>query len=148
LVDLIVRPATRDDFPEIRSLIHAVRINPTGLDWRRFLVALASNGKLLGCGQIKLHHDGSQELASIAVKEEARGLGVARAVIVTLLGRELKRPLFLMCRAHLSPLYAKFGFKTVGIEEMPPYFKRISRAERLFNSTANSDDRLRVMRLD
>jgi N-acetylglutamate synthase-like GNAT family acetyltransferase len=145
---MIVRPATRDDFQEIRSLIHAVRINPIGLNWRRFLVAFAPNGKLLGCGQIKLHRDGSQEMASIAVHEQARGQGVARAIIVTLLEREPKRPIYLMCRTRLSPLYVKFGFIPIGLEEMPPYFKRISRAERIFNSKANSDDRLCLMRLD
>ena len=67
LAEFTVRPATREDFPAIRSLIHTVRINPTGLGWRRFLVAVTPQGRLLGCGQIKLHADGSREMASIAV---------------------------------------------------------------------------------
>ena len=146
MVDFTIRPATRQDFPEIRALIHAVSINPTGLAWRRFVVAITPDNTLLGCGQIKPHSDGSRELASIAVNVQARGQGVARAVIQELLAREKMRPLYLMCRARLEPLYLKFGFKAISLEEMPVYFQRISRAERIFNSKARAEDRLMVMR--
>jgi len=148
LAEFTVRPALREDFPAIRSLIHTVQINPTGLDWRRFLVAMTTQGDLLGCGQIKPHTDGSREMASIAVKEQARGQDVARKVIEALLALGPERPLYLMCRARLKPLYTKFGFHAIGLEEMPLYFRRISRAERIFNSKAQPDERLLVMRLD
>jgi len=147
MLDYVVRPATRQDFPAIRALIHAVSINPTGLAWRRFLVAVTPDAALLGCGQIKPHFDGSLELASIAVQEQARGQGVARALIQELLAREKTRPLYLMCRARLEPLYVKFGFRKIGLDEMPVYFQRISRAERIFNSKARDVDRLLVMRI-
>lgn len=146
MVDFVVRPATRQDFPGIRALIHAVSINPTGLAWQRFLVAVTPDNILLGCGQIKPHFDGSRELASIAVQEQARGQGVARAVIQELMVREKMRPLYLMCRARLEPLYVKFGFRAIRLDEMPVYFQRISRAERIFNSKAKPEDRLLVMR--
>ena len=148
LAELLIRPAARDDFPAIRSLIHNVQINPTGLDWRRFLVAISPEGNLLGCGQIKSHVDGSRELASIAVQEQLRGKGVARTIIEALLAREPERPLYLMCRARLRTLYNKFGFRAIGLDEMPPYFLRISRVERIFNSKAQPDDRLLVMKLE
>jgi N-acetylglutamate synthase-like GNAT family acetyltransferase len=35
-----LRPATEADFAEIKALIRQVRINPMGLDWRRFTVAV------------------------------------------------------------------------------------------------------------
>jgi len=148
LAEFTVRPASREDFPTIRSLIHAVQINPIGLDWRRFLVAVAPQGNLLGCGQIKPHADGSREMASIAVQEQARNQGVARAVIEALLALEPERPLYLMCRARLKLFYVKFRFHSIELEEMPPFFRRISRAERIFNSKAQLDDRLLVMSLD
>jgi N-acetylglutamate synthase-like GNAT family acetyltransferase len=147
MVDFMVRPATRQDFPEIRALIHAVSINPTGLEWRRFLVAITQDNKLIGCGQIKPHFDGSLELASIAVQERARGQGVARAVIQELLIHEKTRPLYLMCRARLELLYVKFGFHAIGPDDMPVYFQRIRRAERIFNLKARAEDRLMIMRL-
>jgi N-acetylglutamate synthase-like GNAT family acetyltransferase len=147
MVNYVVRSATRQDFPEIRALIHAVSINPTGLAWRHFLVAVIPENTLLGCGQIKPHFDGSRELASIAVQEQARGQGVARAIIQELLAREKTRPLYLMCRARLEPLYIKFGFCAIGLDEMPVFFQRITRAERIFNSRAPAEDRLMIMRI-
>ena len=146
--DLVIRPARREEARAIRRLIHEVNINPTGLDWRRFLVAVTIDEEFLGCGQIKPHGDGSIELASIAVQESFRGRGIARAIIEELLSREPRRPVYLMCRARLEPLYVKFGFHTVAFAEMPRYFKSISRAERIFNKDAESLDRLRVMRLE
>ena len=143
-----IRTAGKDDFPAIRALIHAVQINPIGLDWHRFLIAVTPENEMIGCGQIKPHTDGSRELASIAVQEQARGQGVARAIIEELLVREPTRPLYLMCRTRLGSLYAKFGFHSIKLDEMPLYFHRISRAERIFNSKASPDDRLLVMRLD
>ena len=111
-------------------------------------MAMTPQGDLLGCGQIKPHTDGSREMASIAVKEQARGQGVARKVIEALLALEPESPLYLMCRARLKPLYNKFGFHAIWLAEMPPYFRRISRAERIINSRAQPDNRLLVMRLD
>jgi N-acetylglutamate synthase-like GNAT family acetyltransferase len=96
LAEFTVRLAIKEDFPAIRSLIHTVQINPTVLDWVRFLVVVRPQGNLLGCGQIKPHADGSREMASIAVREQVRGQGVARAVIEALLALELERPIYLM----------------------------------------------------
>ena len=148
MADFIVRPANKEEFPAIRALIHAVQINPTGLAWRRFLVAVTGTGELIGCGQIKPHSDGSRELASIAVQTQFRGQGAARAIIEALLERETRRPLYLMCRAGLGPLYTKFGFRPATIEEMPPYFQRIYRLANLFSRRESAEDRLLVMRLD
>jgi N-acetylglutamate synthase-like GNAT family acetyltransferase len=148
LADFHIRPANAEDASAIRHLIHETGINPTGLDWRRFLVAVSVDVEFLGCGQIKPHGDGSIELASIAVQENARGRGIARAIIEELLSRETRRPVYLMCRARLEPLYMKFGFRTIDLTGMPRYFKSISRAERIFNKDADPLDRLRIMRLE
>jgi len=148
MAEIVVRPARREDFPAIRELIHTVRINPTGLDWRRFLIAVGPEDEFVGCGQIKPHTDGSRELASIAVRPEFRGRGAARLIIEALLEHETSRPLYLMCRALLTPLYARFGFVNVGEPDLPRYFRRLKRLEGLFNATAAPEDRLAIMRLD
>jgi N-acetylglutamate synthase-like GNAT family acetyltransferase len=148
LGDFTIRAAMPKDFPSTRRLILNVHINPIGLKWRHFLVAVTPEDELIGCGQIKPHFDGSRELASIAVQEQARGHGVARAVILELLAREAIRPLYLMCRAHLESLYEKFGFVPIALDEMPLYFRLISRVERIFNSKAQPENRLSVMKLD
>ena len=76
-----LRRATNYDFPAIKNLIDAVEINPMGLDWRRFIIAVDKDDHLVGCGQVKQHKDGSLELASIAVQPDWRKQGVARAIV-------------------------------------------------------------------
>ena len=58
-VTITYRPAQASDEAAIKALIRTVNINPMGLKWQRFLVALDKNGQLIGCGQIKSHRDGS-----------------------------------------------------------------------------------------
>jgi amino-acid N-acetyltransferase len=120
-----LRPATAADQGTIRGLIREGGINPLGLHWSRFVLAEARQGQVVGCGQIKQHRDGSNELASIAVRKEWRGQGVARAIIEHLLAGATE-PLYLTCRARLGSFYEKFGFRVAPPEEMPGYFRRIS----------------------
>ncbi len=140
-----LRPATKDDFPAIRALIYAARINPLGLDWRRFVLAVDEGGAPIGCGQVKTHRDGSRELASIAVQPAWRGQGVARAIIQHLLAAH-PPPLYLTCRPSLGPFYEKFGFRVIAEPEMPPYFRRIKRLARLARATRLIPGDLLVMK--
>jgi amino-acid N-acetyltransferase len=121
LADVLLRSASEMDFPAIKALIHEVRINPNGLDWRRFTVAETPDGQFIGCGQLKPHSDGTLELASLAVIPSQRGKGVAR-VIIQKLTAAAPRPLYLTCRSQLGPFYEKFGFRGTGGDELPPYF--------------------------
>ena len=121
-----LRRATQQDDAAIKALIHQVGINPMGLDWHHFLLAVDEKDRMIGCGQIKPHFDGTCELASIAVAPERRGQGIARAVIEALLA-ENSPPLYLTCRSVLSSMYEKFGFRLLQRSELTPYFKRIWR---------------------
>jgi len=76
-----IRFAQETESAQIKALIYEVGINPTGLDWRRFLVAVDGSGRVIGCGQIKPHGSDVLELASIAVLPEQRGQGIARRII-------------------------------------------------------------------
>ncbi len=143
----VIRRAVRADFPAIRALIHTVGINPTGLDWRRFLIAVTPEGKLAGCGQVKPHRGGSRELASIAVVPEMRGKGVARAIIEHLLA-EQKEELYLICRLSLGPFYNKFGFRTAQAAELPPYFRTVQRFASAIQRLGMMDEGLLIMKRD
>jgi len=121
-----LRPATEDDSKTIRQLVHIGQINPTGLDWRRFTVAESPQGQVIGCGQIKSHRDDSDELASIVVHPDWRGQGVARRIIEHILATH-SGDLYLMCRAKMGPMYEKFYFHPIEVDEMPRYFRRIMR---------------------
>lgn len=126
MTDFTLRPAFERDFPAIKDLIHEGEINPMGLDWTRFVVAVDPDGRVVGCGQLKPHGKEVLELASVVVSHEYRNQGVGRAIIEHLLVNS-PRPLYLMCRSRLEPLYEKFGFRAIPYTEMPRYFQRISR---------------------
>ena len=147
MTEVLLRPALEKDFPAIKALIHASRINPNGLDWRRFTVAETPDGQFIGCGQLKPHSDGTLELASLAVIPSQRGKGVARVIIQKLLAAA-PRPLYLTCRSQLGPLYEKFGFRGISGDELPRYFRRISKLAGLVNALHLIQDKLLVMVLD
>ena len=135
------------DFPAIKDLIHQVGINPTGLDWRRFIVAETLDGQFAGCGQLKPHSDGTLELASLAVVPSARQQGLG-GLIISQLASAAPRPLYLTCRAQLGPYYQKFGFRIVTQNELPRYFRRISRIAGLMRTIHLINDALLVMVLN
>ncbi len=139
-----LRRASREDAGAIRRLISRVGINPFGLNWRRFWIAVDGTGRLVGCGQVKPHHDGSRELASIAVEPEWRGRGIARAIIETLLA-ENPPPVYLTCRASLEPLYNRFGFRVLQPGEMERDLRRIWRLAGLIRRIIPGMPQLLVM---
>ncbi|PWB70088.1 MAG: hypothetical protein C3F07_17825 [Anaerolineales bacterium] len=141
-----LRPARETESSQIRDLIHLTGINPMGLDWRRFVVAVDDRDQVLGIGQIKPHGTDILELASLAVYPQHRGKGVARAIIEHLL-KDSPRPLYLMCESSLGKLYEKFGFRGIPYEEMPRYFQRISKLAGLATTLARREERLLVMKL-
>lgn len=140
--------AKASDSLAIRSLIHQAGINPIGLDWRRFILAVDSHNLVIGCGQLKPHHDGSLELASIAVVQEWRGKGVARQIITNLETAALGRSLYLTCRSGLGSFYEKLGYRVVHKDEMPRYLRRISLVASLLTKLRVINDSLLVMRKD
>jgi N-acetylglutamate synthase-like GNAT family acetyltransferase len=142
-----IRPALESESTQIKELINLVGINPTGLDWKRFVVAVNENGQVIACGQIKPHGVDIRELASIAAHPEYRGRGLARAVIEMLL-RENSRPLYLMCMSHNGPMYEKFGFQVIEGKQLPRYFARIKKLFDIADTFRKSGEELLVMKLE
>ena len=140
-----LRAATEEDAPTIRWLVRTGQINPTGLNWQRFTVAESSEGEVIGCGQIKSHGDGSQEMASLAVHPDRRNQGVARAIIDHLIDSH-PGDLYLMCQAKLGPMYEKFGFFSLPLEEMPRYFQRILRFLGFLDRLRDDRNRVLIMK--
>lgn len=146
MADFSLRPALEADFPVIRQLIRESRLNPTGLNWRRFTIAETPQGEFAGCGQIKPHAEGMLELASIAIREPYREQGVASLIIERLLADEPDRPIYLTCRSELSNFYEKFGFRALNLDQMPSYYRRLSRFVNFFLFFSKS--RMLVMALE
>lgn len=141
-----IRPALESESAQIKDLIHLVGINPTGLDWKRFVVAVNEQGEVIGCGQLKPHGKDILELASIAVLPKHRGKGFARKVIEMLLDKT-PRPLYLMCMSHNGPVYERFGFRVIEYLEMPRYYQRIKKVFDVAN-IIRRDEELLVMKLE
>ncbi len=146
MTTFVLRPALEMESGAIKDLIHAVGINPMGLDWKRFIVAVDAHDQIIATGQIKPHGKDIHELASIAVVPEYRGQGLARAVIEQLL-KDSPRPMYLTCISSLESFYNKFGFVSTPYEEMPRFFQRLSKLANVMFTFANRDDSLLVMKL-
>jgi N-acetylglutamate synthase-like GNAT family acetyltransferase len=140
-----IRTAERGDAWAIRALIYTTGINPLGLDWRRFIVAVDDAGQVIGCAQVKPHADGSREVASLAVQPGRQRQGIGRALLERLLA-EHAPPLYLTCRASLRPFYERFGFRALARAEMPPYFRAIHRLYGFFKMISRRAEGLLVMR--
>ena len=147
LAEYTIKPASEEDFKAIRSIVRSARINPTGLDWRRFLVVVTPDGEVIGCGQVKPHGKDILEIASIAVKPNYRGKGIARLIIQQLIANN-QTPLYLMCRSSLENFYKKFGFFVLARQEMPPYYRRIATFVGMLSGLQSGVESLLVMRLD
>lgn len=140
-----IRPAAAENQPDIKQLIRDAGINPLGLHWSRFLIAVDSSQTIIGCGQVKAHRDGSHELASVAVAREWRKQGIAGQIIQAL-QQEHGPPLWLTCMDRLVPFYRPFGFGSVETtEDMPPYFRRASRFFNLYLVLSRGKGKLAVM---
>ena len=141
----LLRTAHASDLSAIKNLVRKARINPTGLEWSRFIVAVNEFGDVIGCGQIKPHRDGSHELASLVVHPDYRGLGIAYSLVEHLIETH-QGDLYLMCRSSLGKFYERLGFETIADSQMSPYFRRISRLASLANMLRKEGETLLVMR--
>ena len=146
MINFTLRPALESESSQIQDLIHLVGINPMGLDWKRFIVAVNDREEMIGCGQIKPHGSEILELASIAVYPEHQRKGVASAIIKHLLANS-PRPIYLFCESSRGPLYEKFGFRALEYNEMPRYFQRMSKLAGLVITLARREESLLVMKL-
>ncbi|MBE9478889.1 MAG: GNAT family N-acetyltransferase [Chloroflexi bacterium] len=143
-----IRPARRDDAHKIASMVKDARLNPLGIRWERFRVAMDSREEVIGCAQVKDHRDGSMELASLVVRAKWRGHGVGRA-LVKALQIEHGPPLWLTSRSSLVPYYQRFGFRELeaGVHK-PAYFRWVSRLVNTVGTIASKDEYLAVMLWD
>ena len=125
-------------------MVTSAHINPFSLDWQRFLLAIDATGRVTGCIQVKPHGDGIREMASLVVIPTHRGQGIARVLIEAVQAAQ-PRPLYLTCRGRLQPLYRKFGFRSLEMAEMPPYFRRLRRLASFLVLFMPREDGLAVM---
>jgi N-acetylglutamate synthase-like GNAT family acetyltransferase len=126
-----VREAQAADQKVIRKIVRQARINPFGIYWSNFLIAEVED-HIAGIGQIKIHGDGSRELASIAVRLEFRRQGIATAIIESLLTGE-EGVLFLTCMRKMEGFYRPYGFRRATGTDLSPAMARLERLNQWFS---------------
>lgn len=141
-----IRAAQESESAQIKNLVNVVGNNPSGLDWKRFIVAVNDEGKVIACGQIKPHSGDILELASIGTLPDYERQGLASAIITELLKTPV-RPLYLMCMEHNGSLYEKFGFHAIAEDEMPKYFRRLKKLFKFADVVMQSGEDLLIMKL-
>jgi amino-acid N-acetyltransferase len=111
VADMILRRATPEDEPQIRTLVRAEKLNPTGLHYPAFHV-VSFEGMIVGAAQIRRHRDGSREFGSLVVAPDFRGRGIGRALIHALLSQERER-LHVITTPGGAKSYERLGFRRV-----------------------------------
>jgi N-acetylglutamate synthase-like GNAT family acetyltransferase len=112
-----IRKATAGDQAAIVTLVRAERLNPHGLDWANFFVAVEGDA-LIGAVQIRRHRDGSRELGSLVVAPTKRGNGLAARLIDHVLAAAPGPMHVITGRAHAHH-YARWGFEPIGVWSAP-----------------------------
>ena len=107
-VQVEVRRALESDQAGIVALVRSEPLNPNGLHWHRFVVASDAQG-LVGAAQLRRNSDGSHELASLVVRPQARGRGIAAQMIDRLVDGRRGRVFAVTRRANLAR-FARWGF--------------------------------------
>ena len=113
-----LRPATRADQPAITALVRRERLNPNGLDWPRFTVAVDEDGDIVGAVQLRRHADGSRELGSFVVAGDARGRGIGGRLIDVLLKRT-RNPVHMITASAHADHYRRWGFRPIEPRQAP-----------------------------
>jgi len=117
-----IRRALEADQTTIVSLIRQAKINPRNLHWQNFLVA-EENRQVVGIPQVKVHSQGTREVASGFVLPEYRRQGISARLMNELLARETG-PLYTMVNEKWAPYYEQFGFERVEVSQLPSDFRK------------------------
>lgn len=118
-----LRPALRQDAPLIRRRVMREGLDPTKLDWRKFVVAEAPErtgaAAILGFAQMKRLRGDVREFGSLVVEPDLRRQGVGGALIRHF-QETFPRPIYLVCERRRVRYYRKFGFRVMDDpKEMP-----------------------------
>jgi N-acetylglutamate synthase-like GNAT family acetyltransferase len=126
-----IRPARRDERGLLIRRIFREGLDPTKLDWRRFVVAEGADGSVLGFAQMKDLGQGVQEFGSLIVEPHVRGQGIGRALLFHLTG-STAAPTYLLCAYDNVTYYHRFGFHEIDVDQMPVPLRRKWRTGNFF----------------
>jgi amino-acid N-acetyltransferase len=117
-----VRRAVALDQLAITRLVHGERLNPHGLGWANFIVAVLGD-TVVGAVQMRQHADGARELGSLVVSRAQRGRGIAGRLISALLARH-PGAVHVITRHTNAPHYGRWGFAVIDAGDAPRSVRR------------------------
>ena len=144
-MSMIIRAATQADQSTIVSMIREAKTNPRNLHWEHFHIA-EEDGKIVGIRQVKVHKEGTKEVASGFVLPEYRRRRISAELMNEILSRE-KGTLYLMCRDRRALYYEQFGFQKVDSKQLPRDFYNEYRIGRIITTLVSifSKDQVRII---
>jgi N-acetylglutamate synthase-like GNAT family acetyltransferase len=119
---LLIRQAVAMDQVAIVELVHSERLNPNGLAWQNFVVAVQGH-TLVGAVQMRQHPEGSLELGSLVVRRDHRGHGIAGRLIGALLAQHPGR-VHVITRSTNAAHYRPWGFVRIEPRAAPRTVRR------------------------
>jgi N-acetylglutamate synthase-like GNAT family acetyltransferase len=141
-VQITVRRAREEDQPVITAMVRGARLNPSGLDWRRFVVA-ELDGQTVGVAQLRRYSDGATELASLVVDPDKRGHGIATHMIDALLTGE-QEPVYTLIDRRFVEHFTRWGFAPVEPSQLPRSVSRGYRIGRVVTAVGSLLRRQRI----
>jgi N-acetylglutamate synthase-like GNAT family acetyltransferase len=129
-----IRRARPHDQAQITAMVRRAHLNPSNLDWSRFMVA-ERHATIVGAGQIRVHTDGARELASLVVQDSVRGQGVASDIIDALLA-DNRGEMYTLIDRRFTRHFQRWGFHVVDTEQLPRSMMRTLRFGRVVTGLA------------
>ena len=118
----VVRQARPDDQPVITAMVRRARLNPSGLQWHRFVVS-ERDGRAVGVAQLRQYADGTKELASLVVEPSERQHGIATQMVDALLAHETAAVYALIDQRFVGH-FARWGFDQANPSGLPRPLRR------------------------
>lgn len=127
--ELVVRPARIGDMRQVEPLVNGFARRQLMLPkthdqlarlFREFVVAEDLEGRVIGCGSLRVYNETLAEIASLAVDERAHGRGLGRRIVDRLIDDARALELKTVFALTLQQLFfARIGFTTVSKEMFP-----------------------------
>lgn len=126
---ITIRPARLADAPAIEALVNLYAAKglmlPKSLvqvyeTLREFVVAVDESGTLLGCGALRLMWHDLAEVRSLAVSEQAQGMGIGRRIVEALLAEAESMGLSrVFALTYQELFFEKLGFSVCSKDIFP-----------------------------
>ncbi len=126
---IVIRDATREDAPRIAALINHfadrnLMLHRSEEEVARIIedfVVAEADGRIVGCGSLDRLEDDLAEIRSLAVSEDAQGLGVGKKLVQALVAKARRDGFPRVCALTLQEkFFEKQGFRVVDRRELPP----------------------------